>query len=134
MVCSQPGIYQQIETFHANEILVALNTIIAIDTLSFFDSVKRSSVRENLNVHEVHKIRLLRVHLSRRPVVDPSQRWLYRYLQAFIIGNYQEEIRSSVRHHRWIYQNIILIPDSLEHDNCRLDSCLSCHFLDYSIK
>ncbi|KAF2494970.1 hypothetical protein BU16DRAFT_573185 [Lophium mytilinum] len=102
-----------------DEALAAFNNIMAMETFSLLDDEKQSSWRNDLNLYEVYKTRLLRVDLGTRSRTDPFQRWLHRYLRAFRYWrlsrksqNNQEGLGSFSGHRRrWSYQNTILIAD-----------------------
>ncbi|KAF2802721.1 uncharacterized protein BDZ99DRAFT_454406 [Mytilinidion resinicola] len=103
-----------------DEALAAFNGMMAMETFSLLDDEKQSSWRSDLNLYEVYKTRLLRVDLGTRARTDPFQRWLHRYLRAFRYWRLSRKSQNSeegfgsfsVRHHhRWSYQNTILIAD-----------------------
>lgn len=50
-----------------------------MQTFSLLDE-KQSSLRDDLNLYEVYKTRLLRVDLGARSQTDLFQRWFHRYL------------------------------------------------------
>jgi ABC-type multidrug transport system fused ATPase/permease subunit len=100
-----------------DEALASFHNIMAMETFSLFDDEQQSSLRDDLNLNEVYKTRLLRVDLGTRSRTDPFQRWLHRYLRAFrywrLAGKLQNHNEESIagRRHRWSYQNTVLVAD-----------------------
>lgn len=93
----------------------------AMETFSLLDDEKQASLRDDLDLHEIYKTRLLRVDLGTRSRTDPFQRWLHRYLRAFrywsLSRKSQDNTEGQGLHarnpHRGSYQNTILIADIL---------------------
>lgn len=91
----------------------------AMETFSLLDDEKQSSLRDDLNLYEVYKTRLLRVDMGTRARTDPFQRWLHRYLRAFRYWKLSRQPQdgetghqsSTVHRLQWSYQNTILIAD-----------------------
>ncbi|OAK95333.1 hypothetical protein IQ06DRAFT_258326 [Phaeosphaeriaceae sp. SRC1lsM3a] len=104
-----------------DEALVAFNNVMAMETFSLLDDEKQASLRDDLDLHEIYKTRLLRVDLGTRSRTDPFQRWLHRYLRAFrywsLSRKSQDNTEGQGLHarnpHRGSYQNTILIADIL---------------------
>lgn len=107
------------EKLTPDEALQAFNNLMAMETFSLIDDEKQANLRDNLNLYEVYKTRLLRVDLGTRTRTDPFQRWLHRYLRAFRFWrlskrsqNNTEDLGSPTENRRqWSYQNTILIAD-----------------------
>jgi hypothetical protein len=92
-----------------------------METFSLFDDKKQSSLRDDLNMFEVYKTRLVRVDLGTRSRADPLQRWIHKYLRRL---RYQRLSRKATNNNeglgtfsgsggQWSYQNTILIADIL---------------------
>lgn len=88
-----------------------------METFSLIDDEKLSSIRDDLNLYEVYKTRLLRVDLQTRSRTDPFQRWLHKHLRKFrywrLLKKSQEnsEGLGSFSGGRLSQQNTILIAD-----------------------
>jgi hypothetical protein len=104
---------------YIDEALVAFNNVMAMETFSLLDDEKQASLRDDLDLHEVYKTRLLRVDLGTRSRTDPFQRWLHRYLRALRYWSLSRKSRNDTEGqeplarnaHRWSYQDTILIAD-----------------------
>ncbi|CAI6271096.1 unnamed protein product [Periconia digitata] len=102
-----------------DEALQAFHNLMAMETFSLIDDEKQASLRDDLNLHEVYKTRLLRVDLGTRTRTDPFQRWLHRYLRAFRYWRLSKRSKNNTEglgsptsnRHQWSYQNTILIAD-----------------------
>lgn len=79
MVIPTLGARELTETKQLDEALAAFNSIMNMQTFSPLDE-KQSSLRDDLNLYEVYKTRLLRVDLGARSQTDLFQRWFHRYL------------------------------------------------------
>jgi hypothetical protein len=89
-----------------------------METFSLLDDGKQSSLRDDLNLHEVYKTRLLRVDLGPRSRTDPFQRWLHKYLRAIRYWRLSKMSKSNEEgpgatgeRRARNYQNTILIAD-----------------------
>lgn len=88
-----------------------------METFSLLDDERQSSLRDDLNLYEVYKTRLLRVDLEPRSRKDPFQRWLHRYLRAFRYWRLSRKSQNnneglgSFSGTRWSYQNTRLTAD-----------------------
>ncbi|KAF2469874.1 uncharacterized protein BDR25DRAFT_288333 [Lindgomyces ingoldianus] len=101
-----------------DEALAAFNNIMTMETFSLIDDEKLSSMHGDLSLYEVYKTRLLRVDLGTRSRTDPFQRWFHRYLREFRYWKLSRKSQSNDEglgsfsgHHRWSYQNTILIAE-----------------------
>lgn len=91
----------------------------SMETFSQLDDEKQTSLRDDLNLYEIYKTRLLRVDLGTRSRTDPFQRWLHRYLRAFRYWklsrkaqNNTEALGSTADKQRsWSSQNTIMIAE-----------------------
>ncbi|KAL1607817.1 hypothetical protein SLS60_002755 [Paraconiothyrium brasiliense] len=107
------------ESCYADDALQAFNNIMAMETFALIDDEKQASARDDLNLHEVYKTRLLRVDLGTRARTDPFQRWLHRYLRAFRYWSLSQRSENNTEglgsllgsHCRWSYQDTILIAE-----------------------
>lgn len=89
-----------------------------METFSLLDDEKQSSLRDDLNLYEMYKTRLLRVDMGPRSRTDPFQRWLHKHLRTLRYWrlsrksqNNEEGLGSSTRCRQWSYQNTILIAN-----------------------
>ncbi|KAF2647203.1 hypothetical protein K491DRAFT_699779 [Lophiostoma macrostomum CBS 122681] len=90
-----------------------------MEKFSLLDDEKQSSLRDDLNLYEVYKTRLLRVGLGTRSRTDPFQRRLHRYLRTFRYWRLSRKSQDNDEglgsfaggRRQWSYQNTILIAE-----------------------
>src|SRR3954463_11773853 len=102
------GVFGLMMNTRIDEAIAAFNNIMTMETFSLIDDERQSSLRDDLNLYEVYKTRLLRVDLGTRSRTDSFQRWLHRYLRVFRYWrlrrksqNNEEGLRSFFGGRRW---------------------------------
>src|SRR3569833_1707070 len=87
-------------------------------TFSLLDDEKQSSMRVDLNLHEIYKTRLVRADLGPRSCQDPLQRRIHKCLRAFRYWRLSRRSQSDGERlgtfaggGGWSYQNTVFITE-----------------------